>query len=85
MTEATIRMLRARQDERVAMAGVIAGLFCDDLPEALRRLEAVRDAARQCERQMGRKDREGRRTVRGVAECAEDLLGPVRQIVERAA
>jgi hypothetical protein len=79
----TIAMIQARHEERVAAAGVIAALFCDDLDEAVRRLENVRDSAREMERALPRKEKRQIRITRNVASWADDMLAPVRQLAER--
>jgi hypothetical protein len=86
--DATIDMLRARQDERVAIAGLIAALFCDDVHEAVRRLDNARDAAREYERSIkGQKssDKNTRALAHRVASYADDLRVPVLQLAERDA
>lgn len=87
MIEATIDMLRARHQEHVALVGVVGALFCDDLPEAVRRLENARDAAREYARSLdGRKARSNRyqiQVARRVASCADDLIPGVKQLAER--
>lgn len=82
MIEATLAFLRARQDERVALAGVIAGLFCDDVDEAVRRLEAVRDSAKECKDAAPRNDRKKKAIYSNVAAIADDMIAPVKQLAE---
>jgi hypothetical protein len=82
MIDATLTMLRARRDEQVAYLGVVAALFCDDLPAAVVRLEAVRDAARDCEKACGRRDPRKRSIYRNTAATANDLLPGMRQLIE---
>lgn len=85
MIETTIQMLRARRDERVAVIGVLAACFCDDLDEAVRRLENCRDAAREFEKALprGGDGRRRRGLAKDVAAVANDLLLPMRQLAER--
>jgi hypothetical protein len=82
LTSATIDMLRARHQESVAMAGLVAALFADDVSEAIPRLESACDAARECAANAGR-DRQARALYRLVAEAADELIPPVRQLAER--
>lgn len=84
MIEATIAMLRARRDERVALAGVLVALFADDPTEAVRRLEAVADSARECTDATPQRERRKRAIYQGVERMARDMLAPVRQLAERA-
>jgi hypothetical protein len=84
MIDATIAMLRARHDEHVALVGVVAALFCDDLPAAVTRLENCRDAAREHARTLNyRHDRHAIAIARSVASAAEELLPGVRQLAAR--
>jgi cell division protein ZapA (FtsZ GTPase activity inhibitor) len=86
MIDATLEMLRARADERVAVVGVVAALFCDDLPEAVTRLENCRDSAREHARSLdGRRQRSAVAIAQRVASVADDLLPPVRQLAKRQA
>jgi hypothetical protein len=81
MIVATLTMLRARHEEKVAATGVIVAMFADDPSKAVRRLEEARDAARDCERALGRgATRQQRDIYRNVAAWADDMLGPVRQV-----
>jgi hypothetical protein len=85
MIEATIDMLRARHREQVALIGVVGALFCDDLPEGVRRLKNARDSAREFAKTLDhRRDRERRRLAHEVASCADDLIPGLQQLVERS-
>jgi hypothetical protein len=77
--EGTLAMLRARRDERAAVAGLIAALFCDDVGEAVRRLDLVAASAAEHERTLPARSR-ARNLVRDVASAARDLRAPVVQL-----
>lgn len=84
MIDATLQMLRARREEKVAITGVVCALFADDLDEAVRRLDNVAASARECiEATDHRRDRRKRRIYQQIASCAEELKPWVEQMAGR--